>query len=198
MSAPKRRVRIVIPPQKRETYDYTSLYLEFWKPVHKQFTYLIKDPWESEDLAQEVFERLIRYWDNIQMDKVTGLLATVATNVLYDFTSGRLNKPNNREYVEAFMDFDMHDEGITDPLRKLVSERAAEAISVISKYFPERDRNIFLSKYTQNLSTKEIAKAHGVKDNYVHVILFNMRKEVIAHLDGLDLAPEERWDYGGN
>lgn len=57
-----------------------------------------------------------------------------------------------------------------------------EAIERFLSDLPARDRNIFLCRYYYTYSLREIAKAFGMKENYLRNLLSRLRKKLAEHL----------------
>ena len=64
-----------------------------------------------------------------------------------------------------------------------------EALSAFLKELPLRERQIFLQRYWYFYPLKEIARAQGLKENHVKVLLYRLRGQLKAHLER-----EELWN----
>ena len=57
-----------------------------------------------------------------------------------------------------------------------------KAIERFLDELPSRDRNIFLCRYYYTYSTREIARAFGIRENYLRNLLSRLRKKLAEHL----------------
>ena len=64
-----------------------------------------------------------------------------------------------------------------------------EALSRFLKELPLRERQIFLQRYWYFYPLKDIARAQGLKENHVKVLLYRLRGQLKAHLE-----KEGLWD----
>lgn len=193
-----RRKRITVPaPRKADpsTYTYEELYAEYWDRLHILYSYSIRDYHDAEDLAQEALVRIWRYWDRIQWNKLGGAIAVIVNNVRYDYVRGNFDKPD-KEFYEDTLEFESHDDGITDPLRKLIIERAADAVNEFTGVLKDKDREIFLDFYTRDMDIEDLCQKYGMKRTHIYVQLHRIRELLHECFDAYDLIPEGCWTYG--
>ncbi|MGL5015037.1 MAG: RNA polymerase sigma factor [Bacteroidales bacterium] len=193
-----RRKRITIPaPRKLDTstYTYEELYDEYWGRIQMLFAHSGIDWHDAEDLAQESLFRVWKYWNRIQWDKVSGAIAVIVNNVRYDYLRGNFDKPD-KEFYEDTIEFESHDEGITDPLRKLVIERAADAVNEFTEVLRDKDREIFLDFYTRDIDIEEMCEKYGMKRTHIYVQLHRIRDLLHECFDAYDIIPNGYWNYG--
>lgn len=193
MSQKRRSRRITIPRQKRQEYTYEQLYAEYWGPIQKLFFMNIKDYHDAEDLTQEVMIRVWKYWDRIQWNKLTGALAVIVNNVKYDYVVGNYDKPDKFQ-MDDDLEFEAHDEGITDPLRKLVIERAADAVREFIGVLGEKDREVFLDFYTRDYEIEELCDKYKTKRSNIYVQLYRIRELLLCCFERYDLLPDGDWN----
>lgn len=193
-----RKKRITVPAPKKadpSTYTYEELYEEYFKKLHMLFYSSIQDYHDAEDLTQNTLIRVWRYWDKIQWDKLGGAIGTIANNVRYDYVRGHFDKPD-KAFYEDVLDFESHDDGITDPLRKLVIERAGDAVHEFTEILRDKDREIFLDFYTRDMVIGDLCEKYGMKRTHLYVQLHRIRDLLHECFDAYDLIPDERWSYG--
>lgn len=195
MGSGYKKKRIIVPQPKRESYTYEELYEEFWPRFQTLFTLSIKDYHTGEDLAQEVMIRVWRYWDRIQWDKLAGALGVIANNVRYDYLKENFDKPD-KNFYEDELEFDHHDSGITDPLRKLIIERAADVVQEFAEALKNEDKEIFLDFYTRDFDIDDLCSKYGMKKTHVYVKLFRIRDLLLFCTEDYDLLPEGDWNNG--
>lgn len=195
MGSGYKKKRITVPQPRQSTYTYEELYNEFWGKFQALFAYSIKDYHMGEDLAQEVMIRVWRYWDRIQWDKLAGALGVIVNNVRYDYLKDNFDKPD-KNFYEDELEFDHHDSGITDPLRKLIIERAADVVQEFAEALKEKDREIFLDFYTRDFDIDDLCNKYGMKKTHVYVQLFRIRDLLLFCTEDYDLLPEGDWNNG--
>ena len=190
--------RIIIPaPRKEDPYSYTydELYKEYWPILQKLFYYSIQNYEDAEDLAQIAMIKIWRYWDNIQWDKLAGAIGVIANNVKFDYLRDDVDL-NKMVYVEDHLELEYHDEGILDPLRLLIIERAADELADFTKVLKYRDAMLFLDFYTTNMTPDEVCEKHDVPKKHMYVQLHRIKEKLNSRIEGLDIIPEGGWMYG--
>ena len=195
MSGWRKNRRLVIPAPKQETYTYDELYAEYWPAIHRLFYYAFDDYHEAEDLTQEVIIRIWKFWNRIQWDKLSGAIAVIVNNVRIDHGRDKLNKVD-KDFYDSELEFECHDEGITDPLRLLVIERARTAIEEFTEVLRDKDKELFLDYYTRDVSMDELVEKHGMKRTHIHVRLFHIRKLLFECYASYDLLPDGDFNRG--
>lgn len=179
--------RISAPIPKKERYEtFEELYEEFWDPLHKQFYYMDKDFHLAEDMAQETMLRVWQYWDRLQWDKLGGAIGTIANRVRYGQMRKEMGRPDDQLY-DDILEFECHDEGITDPVREVMNHQASEIISGIFDKLREEERELFSDVYLRNLSIAEVAEKHEITKPHVYVKLYRIRDQLIGRLDRYDI-----------
>ncbi|MGL5564163.1 MAG: RNA polymerase sigma factor [Plesiomonas sp.] len=193
-----RRKRITIPAPRKlvpSEYTYEELYEEYWDRIQHLYHQSGIDYHDAEDLAQEALIRVWRYWNRIQWDKLGGAIAVIVNNVRYDYIRGNFDKPD-KEFYEDTLEFESHDDGITDPLRKLVIERAGDAVNDFTEVLRDKDREIFLDFYTRDIDIDEMCEKYGMKRTHIYVQLHRIRDLLHECFDAYDIIPSGYWSYG--
>lgn len=189
--------RVIIPEPKHNPvthkYTYDELYAEYWEKLHRQFSMSIDDWHLAEDLTQEVMLRVLKFWDRIQWDKLTGAIGTIANNVRYDYLNERTNKVDKDSYDDMF-EFEQHDEGITDPVRLLVTEQAIKGVDGFLKSLKDKDKDVFVDFYLNNMEITEVCDKHNMKRNHVYVQLFRIRELLNDEFRKMDIIPDGGWN----
>lgn len=193
-----RKKRISIPEPRKGVgvrYTYEELYEEYWPIFHSRYNSALGDHWLAEDLAQEAMARVFRYWNRIQWDKLTGALGVIVNHVRYDYLRANFNRVD-RDFYEDRLEFDHHDEGITDPLRMLIISRGMTAVDDFVPVLKESDRELFLDYYTRDIQIDELCERHNKTSNNIYVCLHRIRKVFFECYSAYDLIPDERWFNG--
>lgn len=193
-----KRRRITTPkPRKKDwsTYTYREVDDEFRKRLHMLFYYNIRDWHEAEDLTQETLLRIWKYWPKIQFEKLSSVIGVITNNVRFDYMRGHFDKPD-KEFYEDVLEFECHDEGITDPLRKLIVERAADSIGEFTEVLRDKEREIFLDFYTRDMVISDLCEKYKMSRNNIYVHLHRVRELLHECFSAYDLIPDERWTFG--
>ncbi|MGL5965146.1 MAG: RNA polymerase sigma factor [Fusobacteriaceae bacterium] len=193
----KRKWITVPAPRKADprTYTYEELYEEYWPALHKLYYYSVRDFHEAEHLAQEAMFKVWRYWDRLQWDKLGGAIGRIANNVRYDYLRGNFEKPD-KEFYDDVLEFESHDEGVTDPLRKLIIERAADCVEEFSDGLKDKYREIFLDFYTRDMDIAEICEKHKMQRGNIYTHLHRIRTMLGESFGMYDLIPDGYWNRG--
>ncbi len=191
----KKRISVPSPRKDPSTYTYDELYKEYWPALQKLFMYSIGDYHTAEDLAQLVMIRVWRYWDRLQWDKLAGAIGVIANNVRYDYLKANFDRPD-KEFYEDELEFDCHDNGISDPIRKLVVERAADAVVDFTEILKDKDREFFLDFYIHDIDLNDLCEKHSIKRPHVYVRLHRIRELLFECFEAYDLLPDGEWNRG--
>ncbi len=156
--------------------DVAAIALRYKRAVLAFFVRRVRDPFEAEDLTQDVFASLSRRANAEPIENVEGYVFQVAANLLRD----RARRARTRPSIES--------EGGADPDERLVDElspereflgREAYAQFVRAlEMLPERPRMIFILNRFEELTGKEIAEALGISKRLVEKDI----SRVLAHL----------------
>lgn len=189
---------ITLPaPKKEDPFDYTfdELYSEYWGTFHKLYFYSIKDWHEAEDLAQITMIKIWRYWDRIQWNKLAGAMATIVNCVRHDHVTQKLSKMED-DFSSFELEFDSHDEGVTDPLRTMITERAMSAVNEFLGVLDGDEKELFLDFYTRSKTIDEVCEEHKIKRTNAYVQLHRIRELLTECFERYDLVPEGNIEYG--
>lgn len=195
MSTAYKKKRITIPNPKQAVYTYEEFYKEYWDAFHRSFYGMFKDYHIAEDLAQEAMARILIYWPKIQMDKIGGAAAVIVNNVRYDHLAKNFDKPD-KTFYEDLLEFEQHDEGISDPVRLAINEEAYIAINEFANVLEDRDRDIFLDFYASSLEIDEICEKYAMKRGGVYVHLYRIREFLNKCFERYDLIPAGSYNSG--
>lgn len=179
--------RISAPTPKKTSYTFNELYEEYWDPLQKQFFYMERDYHLAEDLAQETLLRIWQYWDRIQWDKLGGVIGTIANNVRYGYVRKEFDRVDTELY-DNVLEFECHDEGITDPLRDVLNNEASTFVQVAFNKLKDVEKELFSDIYLRNLETKDVAKKHKISVGHVYVRLHRIRNQLVDSLERHDIS----------
>jgi RNA polymerase sigma factor (sigma-70 family) len=115
-------------------------------------------PGDIDDLAQEVFLRLLRYSDDIAVDNPQGYLFRIAANVANEWRErSRIRKPHDDSWLEE-LQIDSGDE----PENAFARSRATEYVQAAVDRLPPRQREVLLLHVNEGLTYKQIAQQRGL------------------------------------
>ena len=151
----------------------TNSYKEYHQVILTYITYRITHRYEAEDLAQEVFVRLLDYKQMLRPDTVKYFLFAIARNIVTDYI--------RRYYKKQEIDSYMYDSAVTssnETEEAIIADDLASAEQRRLAIFPEQRRIVYtLSRYGDKTST-EIAEALQLSRRTVENHLFIGRREM--------------------
>ncbi len=170
-----------IPPWQAEC---EALYRQHAARILRLCRLLLDDPQEAQDMAQEVFVKLLGAFPRAEGEmQWSGWLATVTLNACRDRRrSGwwRWGRPRS----EPIEDLPLVD-GEADPERAAVNAETRERIWRVFRELPRRQREVAALRYVEGYSTQEVADALGLTAGSVKRHLFRAVRRLRAALGGL-------------
>jgi RNA polymerase sigma-70 factor (ECF subfamily) len=115
-------------------------------------------PGDIDDLAQEVFLRLLRYSDDIAVDNPQGYLFRIAANVANEWRErSRVRKPHDDSWLE-----ELQIEAGDEPENAFARSRSNEYVQAAVDKLPPRQREVLLLHVNEGLTYKQIAQQRGL------------------------------------
>jgi len=115
-------------------------------------------PGDIDDLAQEVFLRLLRYSDDVAVDNPQGYLFRIAANVANEWRErSRVRKPHDDSWLEE-LQIDAGEE----PENAFAKTRTNEYVQAAVDRLPPRQREVLLLHVNEGLTYKQIAQLRGL------------------------------------
>ena len=115
-------------------------------------------PGDIDDLAQEVFLRLLRYSDDVAVDNPQGYLFRIAANVANEWRErSRVRRPHDDSWLEE-LQIDAGDE----PENAFAKTRTNEYVQAAVDRLPPRQREVLLLHVNEGLTYKQIAQQKGL------------------------------------
>ena len=115
-------------------------------------------PGDIDDLAQEVFLRLLRYSDDIAVDNPQGYLFRIAANVANEWRErSRVRKPHDDSWLE-----ELQIESGDEPENAFARARTNEYVQAAVDRLPPRQREVLLLHVNEGLTYKQIAQLRGL------------------------------------
>ena len=113
---------------------------------------------DIDDLAQEVFLRLLRYSDDVAVDNPQGYLFRIAANVANEWRErSRVRKPHDDSWLE-----ELQIESLDEPENVFARTRSAEHVQAAVDRLPPRQREVLLLHVNEGLTYKQIAQQQGL------------------------------------
>ena len=115
-------------------------------------------PGDVDDLAQEVFLRLLRYSNDVVVENPQGYLFRIAANVANEWrTHSRVRHPHRDSWLE-----ELQVERDDEPENEVARFRASQHIQAALAKLPKRRREVLLSHVHEGLTYKEISRQQGL------------------------------------
>lgn len=115
-------------------------------------------PGDIDDLAQEVFMRLLRYSDDIAVDNPQGYLFRIAANVANEWRErSRVRRPHDDSWLD-----ELQIESGDEPENAFARTRTNEYVQAAVDRLPPRQREVLLLHVNEGLTYKQIAEAKGL------------------------------------
>jgi RNA polymerase sigma factor (sigma-70 family) len=129
------------------------------KPIRQWLSHRSSVPTaDLDDLAQEVFLRLLRYSDDVAIDNPQGYLFRIAANVANEWQErARHRKPHDDSWLE-----DLQVEFSDEPENAIAREVAHQYMQDAVNKLPRRQREVLLLHVNEGLTYKQIAERQGL------------------------------------
>jgi RNA polymerase sigma-70 factor (ECF subfamily) len=115
-------------------------------------------PGDIDDLAQEVFLRLLRYSDDIAVDNPQGYLFRIAANVANEWRErSRVRRPHDDSWLD-----ELQIESGEQPENAFTRTRTNEYVQAAVDRLPPRQREVLLLHVNEGLTYKQIAQQRGL------------------------------------
>lgn len=115
-------------------------------------------PGDIDDLAQEVFLRLLRYSDDVTVDNPQGYLFRIAANVANEWRErSRVRRPHDDTWLD-----ELQIEAGDEPENAFAKTRASEYVQAAVDRLPARQREVLLLHVNEGLTYKQIAQQRGL------------------------------------
>lgn len=109
---------------------------------------------ELDDLAQEVFLRLLRYSDDVAIENPQSYLFRIATNVANEWRDrARIRRPHEESWLD-----DLQIEPGDEPENKVARTLVHEHVRAAVRRLPQRQREVLLLHVNEGLTYMQIAQ----------------------------------------
>lgn len=143
---------------------------------------------DIDDLAQEVFLRLLRYSDDIAVDNPQGYLFRIAANVASEWRErARHRRPHDDSWLE-----ELQIEPADEPENAVARNLANKQIQLAVKRLPPRQREVLLLHVNDGLTYKQIAEKLGLTYRVVLRDLTRAYSQLRMQLNPNDLRETDK------
>jgi len=155
---------------------FTEIYERYWLKLYNETHKRVKDEALSADIIQDVFADL---WLNRNDRKIDNLCAYLFTAVRYRvFTLYK--KEQHLSEFSAPIDFMIA--STSDPASIFFEKEILECIRIWLDMQPAKRRQIFVMKFAQDLSTREVSEILNISKKTVHNQFATSLKSLRLHL----------------
>ncbi|WP_179091008.1 RNA polymerase sigma factor [[Flexibacter] sp. ATCC 35208] len=145
---------------------FKELYLKYFPRVYATAYSLLRQHEKSEDVAQNVFLKLLEHWDTILPDNIEGYLVTMARNaVLNEFRRNSVTSKYHTFIKERFQEE-------TDNLEEqIIARQEFNLLEKAVQDLPVRQQQAWRLSRQQGLSYKEIGEVMDISKTSVKDLL---------------------------
>ena len=144
----------------------TQAYREYYQTILSYITYKINHTYEAEDLAQDVFMRLLDYKPMLQESTIKYFIYTIARNIVIDYLRRHYKKQEITSYI-----YDMSVRFTNDPEENfLVKDLLSLEENKLQTFSPQRKRVYVLSRFeekTANEISEELQLSKRTVENHL-------------------------------
>ena len=136
------------------------------------------EPFEIDDLVQEVFLRILKRGDSEQLEQFNGYVFTTAASVLTD----RYRRRKAR-FFTSHVEFDpeLHGDAAAGPDVELADRDSLNRATRILMQLPERTRHVFILRRVEGMSYGEIAARLGLSVSAIEKHMLKAARHLVAH-----------------
>lgn len=151
----------------------TSSYEEYHSIILSYITYRITHRYEAEDLAQDVFVRLLDYKQMLRPDTVKYFLFTIARNIVIDY----LRRYYKKQEIDSYL-YDMTATSTNETEEQIIGNDLMSIERRRLAAMPEQRRLIYTLNRFEGKTSPEIATEMNLSCRTVENHLFIGRREM--------------------
>ena len=173
-----------LPKTDNPNNRFAQWFREWRKPVRHWLSRRAAVPAaELDDLAQEVFLRLLRYSEKTAVENPLGYLLRIAGNVASEWRErARIAKPHEQSWLDELLI-----EPEQEPQNSVSQARTDESVQEAVDRLPRRQRDVLLLRVNEGLTYKQIADRLGLTPRVVLRDLTRAYSQLRMQLDPDDL-----------
>jgi len=162
--------------RKGDHVAFTTLYSHYWKPLLLVAWNHTKDKTFAEDIVHEVFMRLWEFRETIDIDNISGFLATGVKFSIFK----HYQKEKRREELS---ELNLSKVSYSDAESYLDARFLSEYLEGLTEKLPEKCRLVFQYSRKDGLKNAEIAKIMGISEKGVEANLTRALKILKKAID---------------
>lgn len=147
----------------------------------RYFRVRISDPFEVDDLIQEVFARIVARDSTQPVGHLAGYVFQTAASVLAD---RRRRRATRRADLHVAFDPDRHADLDVDPHRVLCGKQELRAATAALLSLPERTRTVFILHRLEGRRHREVAAQLGISVSAVEKHMIKAIEHLAAKVGG--------------
>lgn len=151
----------------------TSSYEEYHSIILSYITYRITHRYEAEDLAQDVFVRLLDYKQMLRPDTVKYFLFTIARNIVIDY----LRRYYKKQEIDSYL-YDMTTTSTNETEEQIIGNDLMSIERRRLAAMPEQRRLVYSLNRFEGKTSPEIATEMNLSCRTVENHLFIGRREM--------------------
>lgn len=152
-------------------------YNEYYPCIQQYIAYRINHKYDAEDLAQDVFVRLLDYKQMLRPETVKYFIYTIARNIVTDY----IRRYYKRQEIDYFL-YETLSTVSNETEEKILADNIGELEYLKLQAFPAQRKAIYtLSRYEEQ-SVPEIAEQLHLSRRTVENHLFLGRKEMRTYI----------------
>lgn len=145
----------------------------------------------KEDSDECVNDTWLRLWNSIPPQKPARLsvfIAKITRNLAYDKLKCFQAKKRGGGEIELIFDELAECIASSSDVEKIISDaELTDTLNKFLKVLPERERNIFISRYWFSNSIKDLSEQFSLSESNAKTILSRMRQKLKSHLESEDI-----------
>jgi len=183
-----------------QTYNFQSIYKEFYPKILRYLDRLIDNREEAEDLAQEVFIKVNKGLENFEgKASLSTWIYKIATNTANDrFRSTSFQKGQKQTFSGEFLEDNKEDKNVWTGEKNLTVDNQIEKEQMddcIDRYVNRLNENykaaFVLSEY-EGLKNSEIAETLGLTVDTVKIRIHRARSQLKGIMEkGCEISPND-------
>jgi len=155
---------------------FSEIYKKYWQELYNDAYNRTRNREQCEDIVQNVLADLWLRREKLEIDNLPGYLHTAVKFQFYKLVSQQRGPSVYLDYMDELLYSTFNAD---DALRE---KEIIKVIELWLKTLPEKRRKIFLMRYEEEMSTKEIAKSLGISQNTVQAQLHTANQSITTRL----------------